>query len=296
MQSQFGRLRFVETTIAAVLLAAAGLKADQLFANGSPVIPGLIHYRTWLALLIEAECLLALWLLFGGFPRARRLCAMGCFGLFAVAAGYEALRAMPSCGCFGNVKVPPIITAVFDVSAVVALWLAKPVANEPPSRPRFIVGTTAGLLITVGVGMVYFLKAAPAAAAEQSAGGLVVLEPSSWVNKRFPLLDEIKGDSALKTGRWLLVLYHYDCDDCLRAIPLYCALAGRPRHVAFVAMPPVAPPGQDPVPASGDYLRLSLRPDHDWFATTPVAVALQDGRVIAAAEGEQAMQPPAFPR
>jgi thiol-disulfide isomerase/thioredoxin len=119
-------------------------------------------------------------------------------------------------------------------------------------------------------------------------GGLVVLEPASWLNHPFPLLDEIDNSAPLRAGRWLVLFYHYDCSDCQTAIPAYEALANRV-HIAFVAMPPL---GQSPVTDSPQYLNLRLRPDHDWFATTPLVVTLEDGQVAAFAEGENAIHPP----
>ncbi len=49
-------------------------------------------------------------------------------------------------------------------------------------------------------------------------------------------------------------------------------------HIAFIAMAPAAPLGQDPIADSPDYLHLTLKPDHhEWFATTPLVAALSDG-------------------
>jgi hypothetical protein len=96
----------------------------------------------------------------------------------------------------------------------------------------------------------------------------------------------------------LVVLYHSDCDSCQQAIPQYQRVAAQASNdsnqprIAFVSMPPAAPPGQDPVADSPAYLHLALKPDHDWFATTPVVAALADGQVIAAFDGEQAVHPP----
>jgi hypothetical protein len=90
-----------------------------------------------------------------------------------------------------------------------------------------------------------------------------------------------------------VVLYHFDCDDCRKAIADYQALAVSQANfrVAFVAMPPFAAAGSEPVVESGDYLRLRMREDHDWFAATPVVAALEEGRVVGAAEGEGAVSP-----
>jgi hypothetical protein len=293
--------RVVECILAVVLLLAAGIKADYFLINSNHFFLGRLEGRPLVAVLIEAEMLLSVWLLVGGFARLRHFCALACFLLFAAVAAWEAAHAVASCQCFGNVKVPPALTAVFDSSAVVALWLTRPRWDDQrwPSRIRVLFGASAASLATVGLWTAYQFMPA------QGAGGIsgpVVLEPAGWMNRPFPYLDAINGAGDLKTGRWLLVLYHYDCDDCRQAIPTYQTLAtislGSPNgpHLAFIAVPPIAPAGQDPVAATPEVLRLSLPQTQDWFVTTPLVVALQNGRVLAAADGEQAMVPPDVPQ
>lgn len=294
-----------------VLLTAATLKAHQLFAGRGVVLDSILPYQQFIPFLIQAELLLGLWLLLGAHTRIRSICATACFSLFAIVATYEALHALPSCGCFGNVKVPPAITAGFDLFAVVGLWLTRPRKGAlPPSHRLSRVRLAGGVALAVAASGVlwtlYFLKIPPAMAGEGGAasGGLVILEPADWLNKSFPLFDSIDGSDALRHGRWLVVIYHHDCHTCRQAIPNYQSLAmeanagtdrARPR-VAFIAMPPLAAPGEDPVTPSSAYLHLSLRPDHEWFATTPVVAALEEGRVLRAVEGEQAVQPPDVPQ
>ncbi len=117
--------RCVKIILAIVLLAAAGLKAYQLFVHSDAVSSGLLRSPAIISGLIQAEFLLALWLIIGGFPRIRFVIALVSFGLFFAAASYEAFHALPSCGCFGNVKVAPAITAVFDALALIALWFTR---------------------------------------------------------------------------------------------------------------------------------------------------------------------------
>jgi methylamine utilization protein MauE len=290
--------RTVDLALALLLLAAAALKFREL-ASPAPIIPGLIHQRYWLAALVQIELLQALWFLVGGFLRLRFICATFCFSLFAFAAGYEAFHAMPSCGCFGNVKIPPALTALFDLGAVVALVVTRPrVAIWKPDRPGrslLAIAGTLTLALSATIWIVFF-RNAPTAVADY--GNLVVLDPATWIGKPFPLLEDIDNASPLRSGRWIVLLYHYDCDDCLRAIPQYQALArsNSRLHIAFAAIPPAAPAGRDPVADSADYLHLTLRADHDWFATTPIVAAIQNGQVLAAASGENAMQPPDVPQ
>jgi hypothetical protein len=290
--------RYVETLLAAVLLAAAVLKALQLADGSSRAIIASAHALVLVAV-IQAELLLSIWLLVGGASQPRFRCAVACFSLFALVASYEALHAMPSCGCFGNIKVPPLITASFDISAVAALWLTRPqrtaAAKSPISRHGLALGVVVAFFsVLLWTGYALRVKAAMTA---NPNGDLVILQPTNWIGKQFPLFDSIGRADELRSGRWLVVLYHHDCESCQQAIPEYRVVAEKADginqvRVAFIAMPPFAAPGEDPVPTSAAYLHLSLRPDHDWFATTPVVAALQDGQVIFAAEGERAIHPP----
>jgi len=207
-----GSARYVENLLALVLLAAAALKAWQLSFDAVTSARVFVQKEAALAGLIEAEILLALWLLVGGAPRARFATASICLTLFAVVAGYDTLHAMPSCGCFGNVKVPPVITATFDVSTVIALWSTRPARNraegrnEPPvSRRRLALGLTAATLASATLWTGYFVKLHHARASTASAlpSDLVVLDAAAWLNKPFILFDDIYGSAPLRTGRWL---------------------------------------------------------------------------------------------
>ena len=127
----------------------------------------------------------------------------------------------------------------------------------------------------------------------------VILEPKNWLNKPFAFFDDVEGSAPLRKGRWLVVFYHYDCDSCIKAIPKYMIVANSGKsfrlahtQIAFIAMPPAPVAGQDPVPVSANYLHLNLSPVRDWFATTPVVAAVQDGIVLWAGEGDDAVDPP----
>jgi hypothetical protein len=160
------------------------------------IVPGLISHRVIMFALIEAELLLALWLLVGGVSRTRFFIASVCFIVFAIVAGYEAINALPSCGCFGNVKVSPRITAAFDVFAIIALWFTRPQKSDA-TRPRLSHHRLVGAyLIFVAASAflwtLYLRRASPATTGHYSdqSGSLVVLEPSTWQSKIFPLIGE----------------------------------------------------------------------------------------------------------
>jgi hypothetical protein len=288
----------VEAILAIVLLVAALLKAYQLLNSSGAAVLGLIRSRILLAGVIQAEFVMSIWLLIGGFPKARFITSLVFFGALGVAAGYESLHALPGCGCFGSVKMSPVAAGVFDFAAVAALVATRTRRARLPQgfalRRRLFWGAVTAATLSATLWTVYWLKPA------RADGDLVVLEPQSWLNKPFPLFDEIADGNELRSGDWLVVMYSYDCESCLRAIPRYqrwmaTGFDGKSRtRFAFVAMPPAAPVGEDPVAASPAYKRMVLRPDHDWFATTPVVVAIQNGRVLFATDGEKAAEPPAI--
>jgi hypothetical protein len=280
--------RLVERLLAIVLAFAACLKAEDLLTGAihHDVFPFDRRYLVWL--LIALEFLLAFWLTIGGLERKRFHCAVACFALFAVCAFFESTRSDSSCGCFGRLKVAPAITGIFDLSSVLALWLTR------PRWSRLLRATPVILLAIAAFSYVHFHRQRETQANDEP----VVLEPASWINQTFPLFNSIDGAAEIKTGRWLLVLYHFDCDECRQAIVIYRAIAevtrgqiDRPR-LAFIAIPPFAPDREDPGHATADTQHFALTSDRDWIATTPVVVSLLDGRVLAATDGEQAAKPP----
>ena len=123
----------------------------------------------------------------------------------------------------------------------------------------------------------------------------MILEPHKWLGHRLPVLKHIRIGKQLAHGRWVVMFYHADCDVCRHTIPVYEALAmqdafgGGPR-VAFVRVPSEEPPGPPPAGLFHTHLALhgALDESHEWFAATPMAAELSNGRVIAVASGTAA--------
>jgi hypothetical protein len=133
------------------------------------------------------------------------------------------------------------------------------------------------------------------------ADGTVVLEPDKWVGHPFALSNYIDVGSQIARGDWLVLLYRYDCEHCQRAVPRYAALTATPAgvrqgwpSVALVEIPPYAPAGQELVRPDMLVRAGRLSADHDWFASTPVAVRLNEGQVFATAESDSAENPSAL--
>jgi hypothetical protein len=287
---------FVERTLATILFAAAGLKTRLMLSKGAYVAIGILRGRSPLVTLIEMELALAIWLWLGGLPLARFLCASAFFSMLAIVAFCEAFNALPTCGCFGAFPVPPIVVLIFDLGAVAVLWHTRTFR-----RREDIYGVKRGFLGTsmpMTMAIFALVIAHRAFSSNTADNSLVILDPDTWVNREFPAIGGLSQDSELKTGQWVLFFYHYNCDECLAAIPSYRALASSmsrglyKTRLAFVAIPPLAPAGRDPVAASSTFVRLNLSSDHTWVASTPIAVALKDGRVLAVADGDRTLKIP----
>jgi hypothetical protein len=257
----------VRIVLAIVLLAAAGLKAHQLATE--PVVgSGLLHSRPLLIAAVEFELFFGLWLLAGIWPGRTWLAALGCFILFACVAFWKALSGEASCGCFGRVPVNPWYTFVLDTFFVVALLLFRPVprvrhsetrSEESPSslagegkgeryaalkqllRASVVVVAWLAVGIPAALAMGTYRETTLSDAGEVTADGkIIVLNPGSWVGKKFPLLDYIDIGGRLKEGKCLILLYHHDCPKCQEAIRNLPTIAGDygAEQVAYVEMPP----------------------------------------------------------
>jgi len=116
-----------------------------------------------------------------------------------------------------------------------------------------------------------------------------VLEPETWVGKELPILEYIDIADSLRTGNWLILLYHYDCPDCTEAIPKYEQmardLAGNEDflRIALIEMPPHGP--RLAAPDSPCTLGR-LANTKEWFVTTPTVALLADGKVNQAWEAK----------
>ncbi len=290
-----------------LLLTAAILKGRQLLTE--PVAGNDIwSYRPLLILTVEFELGLGIWLVSGLFRKAAWLASLICFSFFSAITFYKAISGFASCGCFGSVHVNPWITLfAIDLPSVVALsfcrpgkiwphriWirlklrrrpvkaLLKQFINPLPSAPRFAVTACLGLTI-LGV-------TTPILAINEPAKVTIryeVLEPSNWVGKELPILEHIDIAESLKSGTWLVLLYHYDCPDCGHAIPMYEQMARDLEgnedflRIALIAVPPY---GRGPVSENSPCILGHLPETKEWFVTTPATALITDGHVKAAWE------------
>lgn len=289
-----------------VLLIAAYLKVQEftdfrLLGERSWIHqPAALILGSALELTLGAALLTRVWL-----ARMRKV-AICVFGGFALAAIAEGILGASGCGCFGTVQISPWYTAGFDLCAVAGLLLCKPPPasllaqrHSPAARIAFALTILVAGIATAAVWETHRPAVVRGVAAINGvdpfgeAGSLVVLEPSGWAGKTFPLASHINAGSKLHDGQWIVMLVHHDCDHCIVAVPKYEAIAAEHfgAKLAIIEMPPYAQPGEV-LPITADVsLTGKLDTSRDWFAETPVAILLKDGIVQAAADGDRAAAP-----
>jgi hypothetical protein len=312
--TQFGRC-----SIAAILLCSAMLKLDQFVRLKaglliSPAARGLLLPAVFIEFSAGAILIPGL-----GGRALRRLYMAAFLSLFCIAS-LKLLRHESSCGCFGDVHVPPLVTLIFDLSAATFFATVKTERYVWGTRRQrwAVFGIVLVLVSGVAAWRVWVVERAKEkgprweeasgkgqeASGEAdypgSVGSLMVLEPATWAGppyRPWGLIRHIDIGPELSHGRWVVLLVHHDCDHCVAAVAAAKAASDKKQaasnvRLAVVEMPPYAS-ASDLWPLTSDLSIAAGKLDtqRDWFATTPVAVLLEDGRVKSAVEGEAAEKP-----
>lgn len=124
---------------------------------------------------------------------------------------------------------------------------------------------------------------------------LVVLEPETWIGKRFPLLKYIDIGDQLAEGDWIVVLYRHDCPQCRRVLSEHSRMAdtslGRlaTSRIALVQVPPYGRPGCSATSCKAIHMTARLDASKAWFVKTPVAIFLEGGLVKKPVEGAKSV-------
>jgi hypothetical protein len=123
-----------------------------------------------------------------------------------------------------------------------------------------------------------------------SQGTLVLLEPKEWIGKDFPLVGYVDIGSRLSTGRWLVMLYHSDCEVCQETMPRISRMAPvESIKTALIEIPPYREDAKSLTAPYAACVNGKLSDAKEWFATTPVVVLLDDGVVRGVSEGNDAL-------
>ncbi len=277
-----------------LLLAAAALKGWDLIRYPVPG-RGWLDSRPLLTAVVDFEMFFGLWLAFAPrslLARVTWIAAVGCFSLFGAVALLKALSGEATCGCFGrSLPVHPFFTFFLDLSIVAALlrfrrgWAtASARADQRRALGRCCLVTAAWLVLAVASGIaIAHSRAEQLTAKPVEFGGMVLLEPETWVGQRLPLLQYIDARDRLDAGVWTVVLYHRGCPNCRKVIDrLGCGDTHRTGRVALVEVPEMGRSIKAVSVSNPAFVLARLEPSKEWFVSTPTVLTLKDGIVTSA--------------
>ncbi len=276
--------------IGCVLLFSAASKASLLLTSKADGWTAPASILTTALILIELT--IAVWVICRPLSPALWLVTVGFFTVLLVVSARMAFSGFKNCGCFGRIPISPWIVSGFDLVIVLMLFSLKGRIAQVWSLPlhKKLLASTAFIISLSWAFPLIGMTRSWTDGTRGAGANLVVLHPEQWVGGRFPLADEINFIPSLDEGRWVIVLYHHDCDVCTQVIPRLDRLAadwktqpGSPR-VVLVEMPPFASGIGDPrLFVASEHARLNET--REWFVKTPVAAVLNQGRVLQISTG-----------
>lgn len=288
--------RALQVCLGLLLLTAAGLKTHQLATE--PVLEtGILNSRWFLIAVVQFELFFGIWLVSGLFPVVTSRTTIALFAAFSLISLYKALSSEVSCGCFGRVEVNPWYTLTLDALFIVGLLYCRPQGRAVSPG----VHTGRGLRLRLASVLVAWLCAGMSSgvvmASYQSTrdddvgqilgdGRTVLLEPDTWVGKRFPLLDWIEIDASLDRGRWFVVLHRPGCAKCKELLRQFGELDGTDRlkgaqRLALVSVEGVHRDAVSATPKGASFFAGVLNRRFEWFLSTPTRIVLEQGNVVA---------------
>lgn len=276
VRSLIGRRELFFAPVALILFVAASLKAYQLqslpFLFDSP-----IESRTLNVLAIVVEYAASVWLITQIGVKYSRVFAILMFFVFLLFALRSLFRGESSCGCFGNVTVHPVFTVLIDIFALILLvnWNGKLAISV---RQQLLVSIVPVVMSVVMIGNIFAREVVIFDGLHSpTEKSIVLLEPSAFSGKSFPLADYLTPMSgqkpALERDHWKVVFVRDDCPDCDRYIR---SLDGAEGPHALVLLPPIKSKSRTDTPNIKWFM---LSDEFDWFAQTPLIVELHDGVV-----------------
>ncbi len=242
---------------------------------------------------INVELLLAAGCFSGLAPKTIRRLLLLLFSCFAIYALYLVVAGAESCGCFGPVKVHPWVTFTLDITVLALLYCWNPnlqdVEKSPPSRRWTVFFLIyAALAMSTTTWMILHRPTVLAASSQLAeSGGIVILDPESWIGQPLPIADHIDIDigNRLTEGQWVVLLYHHNCPKCQEALPRYIVLAekwqmeGNGGGIALIEVPPYS---NQPLAVTREAVYGRLNDNKEWFVQAPMEIKLENGIVIGA--------------
>ncbi len=279
--------KIVMAIVGTVLIVAAVLKIHQILTTVIPTFEQLraeytgfelfmrsLECRELMIFHVPLEMGLGIWMISGIFRKAAWLVGLITFIFFVFVTGYKAVHGYADCGCFGVVKIDPLITLfALDIPVVILLAVFRPKGYKLfqwPNKKYFLAVAIPSVILLVAV-TAYLLAAPP-----------VEPEPIEQAGTAWDKLPHIENSDQLKTGMWIVTLFHYNCPDCEEAIPRYMEQASNFEgaiNFAFIEVPPYGDISHLPLEQDLPVFVGKLDESKDWMIQTPRVLLLVEGIV-----------------
>jgi hypothetical protein len=247
-------------------------------------------------------------------PRFARAMAMFMLTSFCVILVGEILRNAESCGCLGAVTVKPWQMLLIDGILLVGVAVFAPTRGERVATSLAKPAMIAAAMLVAGFGISFGAAAMtpdtveppPVVNGDDDGGGDVdptsplplpkfwyVKDIDAWAGTPWRELEIFRFMKDLPTvpdqGTHYVVFYRRTCDHCEDMFLEHFTDPGIASSVTAVEVPESAtvmtsPDAWEFVETDAEHRQLTL--GCDWIVTTPLAIAIVDGKVTCAEEGE----------
>lgn len=188
-----------------LLLVAAALKGYQLYIE-----PMIVVNALGTLCLVCWEISLGSWLVLGVRTTWTWRATVGCFLVFTIGSGYKLINGAASCGCFGKLEVDPLHTLIVDMIALGFLWTSRQGIEEASSTvmqrvlPRFATIALLACVVAATTAVYGQSRFTRGSGLLESTDELVLLEPETWVGKRWPLIfrSGLRRNSLMANGTY----------------------------------------------------------------------------------------------
>ena len=264
----------------AFLLVLTGVLKFHFAVSQPPVDSGILSSRWALILIAQLEWTLAAWLL-TGFRRhmAWRVLVFVFVGFLLISVT-QAVQG-ESCHCFGVVTVPPGFSLFVDLTVLGLLYCSRQVWRDCPSKFGTRLVIVIAVLFVMGSSASAYALTYHERRDVRSEGAIIIghghnvlLEPESWLGKRFPLLDFVGDEDLLSKGDWEVWIYRHNCPECSRALRSIGKRQDESR-LAILELPPFA---SDRI-TQEDVVWFQADERYSWFGETPIRLNLSSGIV-----------------
>ena len=261
---------------------------------------GIEDHHLLLLVLVAIEFFFVAVMLF--IPRIARLAAVTMLGTFLVVLCIEMFvyGNYESCGCLGEHSLSPVIMFTIDFALLLGVLICKPKEISCPicSGNRGVIGAVLFILLSWGFTTNSILSA------KQNTSGTNTNLPASWYPEKLytwigqsvddiELFSWVQWPEDIHQGKQYIIFYGRSCDHCEALLYMHFEFDLR-APTTLVAIPEA----KDGFIGDSEFNNPCMECSEtelpigvDWIIGTPMVIAVEDGIIRCAIEGEESENP-----